>query len=217
LTRLVQLAGQGRIGIQQGALLADWLEDEAPDDRDHTHEQLDLLSDVVRYHESQGSLDRRREISRKAYTRARRLIAEINRSLPLADTCAWLTAVHDHPSASSWRLLGAAIALEKGRESASERLREQLVALTPRAARPFLQLGLWALEQAAGDFRQAARTRGEILREVKDLPDQMARREVRELLKESPGLVCAYAANKLRHFASYDPELRAALGASRRS
>ena len=48
-------------------------------------------------------------------------------------------------------------------------------------------------------------------------PDQMARREVRELLKESPGLVCVYAANKLRHFASYDPELRAALAGSQRS
>ena len=211
LTRLVQLAVQGRIGIQEGALLADWLEDDAPDESDRAHEELELLSEVVRFHESQGSLARRREISRKAYARARRVIAEANRSLPLADMCAWLAAGHDHPSASSWRLLGAAMALERRREGASERLREQLVGPIPRAARPFLQLGLWALAQAVGDFREAARTRGELLREVEDLPDQMARREVRELLKESPGLACVYAASKLRHFASYDPELRAAL------
>ncbi len=211
LARLVQLAGQGRIGIAGVILLADWLAEEAPLESARAHDELSLMRKAIRFHESQGNHDRYRDTSRKAYTRARHLISESNRNLELADLCAWLAAAQGHPSASSWRLLAAALALKKRCEGASERLREQMVGQIPRAAVPFLQLGLWGLEQAVGDFRAAARTRAELLRGVEGISDPMARREIRELLKESPELVCVYAANKLRHFASYDAELRVTL------
>lgn len=216
MSRLVQLAVQGRIGIQGSTLLADWLQEEAPNEIDQAYDELSLLSDVVRFYESEGSLASHREIPQRAYSRARRLVSEARRSLELVDRCAWLAAAHGHSSAPSWRLLGAALALEKSREGACQRLREQLASAIPRSARLFLLLGLWALEAGVGDFREGARLRRELLRGVEDLPDEMARREFTGLLKERPEVVCVYAASKLCHFASYDPEVRAALAGGRR-